>query len=101
MDISLLMAMAYQKANQDDQQKLKVFWQQPVSENHGLEEVHGIMKKLNIISDVQTLFQQYKQDAYSVLTSIRNPNLKCILHRVIGKIFGDLTKMGCCNDHQK
>ncbi len=100
MDISLLMALTYEKANHEDQQILKAFWYSTSDKDYH-NRINQIILIHNIVQDMQALFQQYKNHAFSVLSAIDNPNLKCVLHRVIGKIFGDLTKMGCCNDNQK
>ncbi len=100
MDISLLMAVAYKKANEGDKKILKAFWQQSTSDAQSADQIYNLMKQLKVINDIQALFQQYKNDAYSVLSPIDNPNLKCVLHRVIGKIFSDITNMGCCNDYK-
>ncbi len=100
MDLSLLMAMAYKKANQADREILELFWQKTVSENNVAEQVFRVTKNLDVVSDILNLFLHYKNQAIAALSQIDNANLKCVLHRVVGKIFCDIAKMGCCNDYQ-
>jgi geranylgeranyl pyrophosphate synthase len=100
MDLSLLMAMAYKQAGEADRQRLKSFWQKTTCEKDTADRVFRIMQDLNVVNDIQNLFQFYKNQALSALSPIDNANLKCVLHRVVGKIFCDIAKMGCCNDYQ-
>jgi len=45
------------------------------------------------------LMEQYKSQAVAALDGLKNPDVKALLRRVVGKIFCDFEIMGCCNDH--
>ena len=45
------------------------------------------------------LMEQYKSQAVAALDGLKNPDVKALLRRGVGKIFCDFEIMGCCNDH--
>ena len=46
------------------------------------------------------MLDDYKGRALKCLTRLENPTLKGLLRRVLCKIFDDIEKMRCCDDHK-
>lgn len=93
---SLLLALAWERAEGEDRSVIEAYWREPVD----AEILTAIMKRLGTAETARDLLAQYRKEAVEAVSSVENLNLKIALHRLVGKIFSDHTVMGCCNDHQ-
>ena len=53
-----------------------------------------------VIAKAAAMMDDYKGRALKCLTRLDNPTLKGLLRRVLCKIFDDIEKMRCCDDHK-
>ena len=97
---SLILALAYERAEDKDKNVLRCLWEDDLSVTIQVDQVRTILKKLNVAQSIQELVEGYKHQAIRTLHSLHNPNLKGILRRVIAKIFQDIQIMACCNDRK-
>ena len=97
---SLLLALAWERAEGEDKKTVESFWQKKSFAREAGKELAPIMKRLGAAETAQALLAQYRKQAVQAVSSVDNLNLKISLHRVVGKIFSDRSVMGCCNDHQ-
>jgi len=93
---SILMALAYDQADENEKALLTAAYQGKVT----IEAVLPVFKALRIETQVAHLMETYKSSAIAVLTRLDNASLKGLLRRVVSKIFFDFDIMGCCNDPQ-
>ena len=97
---SLLLALAYDQAADDEKKVLESVWNKSIEFDTAASDIQKIFDKLNIEKSAWDLMESHKSQAISSLTILNNPNLKGLLRRVIGKIFNDFEVMGCCNDYK-
>jgi len=95
---SLIVALAYERADENDKNVLLSLWQNDEVLDIPADPIRAILAKLNIAQIAQELLIGYKHQAIHTLNPIDNPNLKGILRRVIAKIFRDFEIMPCCED---
>lgn len=97
---SLLFALAYERADENDRQTLLRFWQSGCADRVPADSVRPILAKLNIAQRAGELLAGYTYQAIRSLSPLDNPNLKGILRRVIAKILHEIELMPCCQDRQ-
>jgi geranylgeranyl pyrophosphate synthase len=97
MKPSLILALAYERADAGDKEILKKLWQND-AEHITSDQVNAILTKLEVPHITQELLASYKHQAIQTLNTLDNPNVKGMLRRVIAKIFHDIEIMPCCND---
>jgi geranylgeranyl pyrophosphate synthase len=97
---SLLLAMAYERADGDEKRLLKSIWNRSIKPDSVENELENIFTLLKIERSAWELMENYKSQAIGSLCSLKSTNLKGLLRRVIGKIFDDFEIMGCCDDHK-
>ncbi len=97
---SLLLAQAYEMAQDADKKLLKSIWDRSVELDSAAGELEGIFMRLGVEQSALDLMESYKYRAINSLTLVKNAGLKSLLRRVVGKIFNDFEIMGCCNDHK-
>lgn len=99
---SLLLALAYERAQGVQKKLLKSVWDRSVRPRRAevAAELESVLVRLKVEGPGSDLMESYKARAIGSLYVLRNANLKGLLRRVIGKIFNDFEVMGCCNDYQ-
>ena len=97
---SLLLAVAYERANPQAKPALDQLWRRS---SHGLnaEQIEALYIELKADERARTLLETYKEEAIRSLRDVENPNLKGLLRRVIGKIFNDTEIKGWCKEFEQ
>jgi geranylgeranyl diphosphate synthase, type II len=95
---SLLLAVAYEKAQGDQKALLRSVWQREQAISS--EQVEALYRELKADERARTLLETYKEEAIRSLRDLENPNLKGLLRRVIGKIFNDTEIKGWCKEFE-
>ncbi|WP_372365271.1 polyprenyl synthetase family protein [Candidatus Uabimicrobium sp. HlEnr_7] len=100
MRLSLILAIAHEKAVKDEKRLLAEVWTQkaPVMENW--EKIQKIIEKTKAVKRATQLLESYKEEATNSIRSIENHTLKGLLRRVISKIFNDLEIKGWCSEFE-
>jgi hypothetical protein len=65
------------------------------------EQIESLRKELrrrNVEHQAMMLMEEYKTTALAEIRTLRQPDLKALLRRVLGKIFADVETMLCCDD---
>src|SRR4051812_31852924 len=97
---SLLLAVAYERANDGNKAALEQLWRRS---NSGLnpEQIEALYVELKADDRARTLLETYKEEAIRSLRDVDNANLKGLLRRVIGKIFNDTEIKGWCKEFEQ
>jgi geranylgeranyl diphosphate synthase type II len=97
---SLLLAVAYERANDGNKAALEQLWRRS---NSGLnpEQIEALYVELKADDRARTLLETYKEEAIRSLRDVENANLKGLLRRVIGKIFNDTEIKGWCKEFEQ
>ncbi|MFH1418558.1 MAG: polyprenyl synthetase family protein [Planctomycetota bacterium] len=98
---SLVLAVAHKRAGTDAERELTTsLWGRVC----GQSEIAGKMKRLlterGVVETVEALLDAYTAQATAALNPLKEPTLKGLLRRVIGKIFGNGQIQGYCREHQ-
>jgi geranylgeranyl pyrophosphate synthase len=94
----LLLAIAYERAQETDKQVLTSLWNKVVPHGLTMSQVKELFAKLNAEERALKLLETYKEEAVRSLRAVENPNLKGLLRRVIGRIFNDPEIKGWCKE---
>jgi len=97
---SLILALAYERADEKGKKILLTLWQNDKAVDIPVDQIREILSKFNIAQIARELLTGYKHQAIHTLNPLDNPNLKGILRRVIAKIFHDIEIMACCEERQ-
>jgi len=97
---SLLFAIAWEQAKQNDRKVLESFWKTSDHSNALTQSVFEIMARLKVKTLALDLLEFYKQQAISSLKPLDNAAFKGLLRRIISKIFNEIDIMGCCDDYK-
>lgn len=98
---SLLLALTCHNASADESKILEKFWLADQHDQLIHQQVKKIITKLKTETHADNLLEHYKSQALRCLIPLKNPQLKAVLRRVVGKIFHDTVIMSCCDDHQR
>ncbi|BBM86089.1 polyprenyl synthetase family protein [Candidatus Uabimicrobium amorphum] len=100
MRLSLILAIAHEKAVKDDKKLLADLWTKkiPVAENW--DNIQKIIEKNKAVKRATQLLESYKEQATRSIRYIENHTLKGLLRRVISKIFNDLEIKGWCSEFE-
>jgi len=97
---SLLFAIAWEQAKQNDRKILESFLKIPVASKASRQSVSEIMGRLGVKKLALNLLEFYKHRAISSLEPLDNVSFKGLLRRIISKIFDEIDIMGCCDDYK-
>ena len=97
---SVLLAIAWEKAQSRDRQLLKSLWQNQQQSDTLRESVAEMAARLRVKTIAMKLMETYKHMAVSCLESMEDISFKGLLRRVISKIFNEIDIMGCCDDYK-
>ena len=97
---SLLLAVAYEKAKNDQKAQLESVWCRSPQVGINPEQIEALYTELKADERARQLYETYKEEAIRCLRDVENPNLKGLLRRVIGKIFNDTEIKGWCKEFE-
>ena len=97
---SVLLAIAWEKAQRQDRQLLESLWQNQQQSDALRESVAEMAARLRVKTIAMKLMETYKHQAVSSLESMENISFKGLLRRIISKIFNEIDIMGCCDDYK-
>ncbi len=97
---SLLLAMAWEKAEGERKGLLESVWSRSEHVKGTNSDLMHLFDELGVRRAAFNMMELYKSRALSCLGRLTNADLKGLLRRVISKIFNEIDLMGCCNDYQ-
>jgi geranylgeranyl diphosphate synthase type II len=97
---SLLLAVAYERAQAEKKELLGSLWRRLPQAGTGAEQIEALYTELKADERARHLYETYKEEAIRSLRDLENPNLKGLLRRVIGKIFNDTEIKGWCKEFE-
>ena len=96
---SLLLATAYERAQDEAKSRLEARWRRASSESD--EAIEALFRELQVDDRCRDLLERYKEEGIRSLRDLENPSLKGLLRRVIGKIFNDTEIKGWCKEFEQ
>lgn len=97
---SLLLAIAYERAKDEQRALLEAAWQRAPEAKDQANQIESIYNELKADERARTLLETYKEEAIRSLRELDNANLKGLLRRIIGKIFNDTEIKGWCKEFE-
>ncbi len=97
---SILLALAYQRANEQQKRLLNSVCLCDNPSHDSKTAVRELMAELKIKSAAYDLMEFYKLKAINSLSGVDNSSFKSLLRKLIGKIFNELEVMDCCDDYK-
>ena len=98
---SVLLAIAFEKAQGDDKITLERLWRREGDLTAGSAEIEALFRQLGAVEKAESLLEAYKEEAIRSLRELENASLKGLLRRVIGKIFNDTEIKGWCGEFEE
>jgi geranylgeranyl pyrophosphate synthase len=98
---SLLLAIAYEKAKDQQKELLGSVWRRSLPEGVTFQQIEALYGELQVTDRVRTLLETYKEEGIRCLRDLENLNLKGLLRRIIGKIFNDVEIKGWCKEQER
>ena len=100
MRLSLILAIAHEKAVKDDKKLLAQLWTKQIPIGENWENIQRIIEKNKAVKRATQLLESYKEQATRSIRYLENHTLKGLLRRVISKIFNDLEIKGWCSEFE-
>jgi geranylgeranyl pyrophosphate synthase len=100
MRLSVLLALAHERAKGDDKKLLADAWLGKTPSDHVAADVRRLCNELDVVGRAHHLFDSFREQAVRSLRTLDNANLKGLLRRVIGKVFNEIEIKGWCKEHQ-
>jgi len=97
---SVLLAIAFERAGDDDKELLESVWRRSADLDAVLHEVSSILATTRAERVALDLMESYRLRAIGSLAALQNPALKALLRRIVSKIFSDIDVMDCCNEYK-
>ncbi len=99
---SLLLALAYERAEGKARELLEDLWRGRLrlTEPGQARRLAALLADLKVNEAAWSLLQAYERQAVRALNPLENPTLKGLLRRVLFKIFSDVENMEWCREHQ-
>jgi len=97
---SVLLAMAYQKAEGEERKIFEDLMLRKRPEGEFRETIQRLYTEMEIFDRVENLKESYKEQAVLSLKDIESIHLKGLLRRVVGKIFDELEIKGWCLEYE-
>ncbi len=86
---SLILAIAHKRAADEPGRKVtEALWTRSVEYEAVAERLRELIARLGVVETAESLLEAYAAQAARCLHRLKNPTLKGLLRRVIGKIFG-------------
>jgi geranylgeranyl pyrophosphate synthase len=93
-----VLALAGPHADPALQELLDRFWRREEMSAEQIESLRKELRRRNVEHQAMMLMEEYKTTALAEIRTLRQPDLKALLRRVLGKIFADVETMLCCDD---
>jgi geranylgeranyl pyrophosphate synthase len=97
---SVLLAIAYERADDNDKELLESVWRRSADLDAVLHEVSSILETSRAKRVTLDLMESYRLRAIGSLVKLQNPALKALLRRIVSKIFSDIDVMDCCDEYK-
>ncbi|UCE60707.1 MAG: polyprenyl synthetase family protein [Phycisphaerales bacterium] len=98
---SLVLAVARKKtANRIEADLITSLWNHNCDYDVIADEVQRVIRERGVVDKTYELQEAYTEQATRSLRSLKNPTLKGLLRRVVGKIFGEDTIQGYCSEFE-
>jgi geranylgeranyl pyrophosphate synthase len=99
---SLLLAIAHKRAHEGAERELiEALWRRELAPAGHAAEIRRILTERGVVEKARELRVAYEQLAVESLRALKNPTLKGLLRRVIGKIFANETGIeGYCGEFE-
>ena len=98
---SLVLALAHKRAADGAETELTTaLWNRTRDYDEMADAIQDLIAARGVIDTVEELLEAYTAQAARSLQALRNPTLKGLLRRVVGKIFGDERVYGYCCEHK-
>jgi len=98
---SLLLAVAFERAQGENKVLLESRWRRTASPGTNSQTIESLYTELKADERARSLLETYKEEAIRSLRDVENANLKGLLRRVIGKIFNDTDIKGWCKEFEE
>jgi len=98
---SLLLAVAFERAQGESKALLESRWRRTASPGTNGQTIESLYTELKADERARSLLETYKEEAIRSLRDVENANLKGLLRRVIGKIFNDTEIKGWCKEFEE
>ena len=95
----LLLALAREKARDDDRDLLDRLWRRETAAPEP-SRIEALFRRLGAVDRAEELLESYQQAAIRSLQELANPSLKGLLRRIVGKIFNDTEIRGWCSEFE-
>ncbi|MBN1765063.1 MAG: polyprenyl synthetase family protein [Sedimentisphaerales bacterium] len=98
---TLLPALAYEMAGEDEKKLLEAYWKLLDDPDHyDPERIAAIIRTSGALEKAEEMLEIYKSQAIQSLSELKNSQLKGLLRRVMGKIFNDIESLVCCYEYK-
>ena len=98
---SLLLAIASKRAKTDEQRELiESLWRREANYDDVADQIQTILHEGQVIEKATELLNAYEEQAIRSLRFLKNPTLKGLLRRVVGKIFPRTLIEGYCSEFE-
>jgi len=99
---TLPLALGHERARRGSEEKemLASVWNRRMPEGITAARLRKVLERLGAVKRSRELLEAYKKEAVRALWDVDNPNLKGLLRRVIGKVFGDTQIQGWCDEFE-
>ncbi|MBN1818216.1 MAG: polyprenyl synthetase family protein [Sedimentisphaerales bacterium] len=95
---SILAALAWERADQTQREWIEQCWFRK-AEPSPADRVKDLFERLSITAEAMALLEQYKGHTLQCLEELDNAALKGLLRRVVCKVFNDIERLKCCDEH--
>lgn len=102
---NLLLALGYENVGTANREKLALLWQgatvagETAEAKQNAEKLRKLLRQTNSDRQAEALLTRYREEAIRSLQYLDNANVKGLLRRVVGKIFGVQEMEGWCREH--
>ncbi|MBN1442017.1 MAG: DUF116 domain-containing protein [Planctomycetes bacterium] len=99
---TLPLAIGHERARPGTEEKeiLASVWNRRMPEGVTVARLRKMLERLGAVKRSRELMEAYKKEAVRALWDVESPNLKGLLRRVIGKVFGDAQIQGWCDEFE-
>jgi len=97
---SVIWALAWKKATPDQRRELEALRRDAAAGMPLPTQAVALFDRLAVRAEAMALRDHYKSAALTCLEDLESAALKALLRRVVCKVFNDIERLRCCDDHQ-